>query len=446
MRRASLALAGGFVIGGLLLFAVGLFIIGDRRMLFADHVEVYAEFARLGALQNGAKVRVAGMDAGEVLEMRVPPGPQSKFRVKMRVREDLHALVRNDSVATIQTDGLVGSKFVQIDAGTERAPQVADGGTVKSREPFDFGDLLQQASETIALITTTINDLKGDVERTVEMVAETAEHTDRLIEDVGVDVKAISAAGTRIVRDTQTIVDNVRAGRGTIGKLLHDEELYRRTADIARQAEVTVVNLREASAEARRALTDIRSKEGPVQGVASDFRQTLSAAREAMADLAENAEALKRNFLFRGFFRRRGYFDLDAIGVDEYRSGVLEKEGRAVRRIWLNAAMLFGRDASGVQQLTDGGKARLDSAMAVFVDEARTKPLMIEGYAPGVTRDEQYLEARARAVIVREYLINRFHLDPQRVGFIPLGDRAVNSPSGDRWDGVALALFTDQGR
>ena len=142
MTKTRLAIVGAFVIGGVLLFAVGLFLIGNRRMLFSDNFEVYAEFAGISGLQNGAKVRVAGMDAGEVEEIHVPLGPSGRFRVKMRVEENLHPLLRLDSVASIQTDGLVGNKFVQIEAGTDRSQVVPDKGTVQSREPFDLADLL----------------------------------------------------------------------------------------------------------------------------------------------------------------------------------------------------------------------------------------------------------------------------------------------------------------
>src|SRR5688572_4088030 len=102
MQRTPAAAVGAFVIAGLLLFAVGLFFIGDRRMLFTDTMEIYAEFASIAALDTGGKVRVAGMDAGEVEEIRVPTGPSGKFRVKMRVRKDLLPLLRLDSVASIQ--------------------------------------------------------------------------------------------------------------------------------------------------------------------------------------------------------------------------------------------------------------------------------------------------------------------------------------------------------
>ena len=59
-----------FVIGGLILFGVGLFFISNRQKLFNRNFEVYREFDRLNGLQKGAKVRVSGMEAGEVLEKR----------------------------------------------------------------------------------------------------------------------------------------------------------------------------------------------------------------------------------------------------------------------------------------------------------------------------------------------------------------------------------------
>ena len=94
MANARLAAVGAFVVGGILLFTVGLFLIGSRRMLFSDTFELFAEFSQIAALDGGAKVRVSGMDAGEVVSIRVPSSPAGKFRVRMRVRSDLHQLLR----------------------------------------------------------------------------------------------------------------------------------------------------------------------------------------------------------------------------------------------------------------------------------------------------------------------------------------------------------------
>ena len=114
MISSKLVGAGAFVVFGILLFTIALFMIGERRMLFEKRFPVYAEFAKLGQLEQGAAVRVAGLDAGEVTEIQIPGSPAGKFRVKMEVREDLHGLVRTDSVANVQMEGLVGAIFVWI--------------------------------------------------------------------------------------------------------------------------------------------------------------------------------------------------------------------------------------------------------------------------------------------------------------------------------------------
>jgi len=75
MERSREAWVGAFVVGGIALFAAGLFMIGDRRLLFTDHFEVSTTFAKVTGLEVGTRVRLAGLDAGEVLEIRVPPGP-----------------------------------------------------------------------------------------------------------------------------------------------------------------------------------------------------------------------------------------------------------------------------------------------------------------------------------------------------------------------------------
>src|SRR5262249_55209620 len=87
---------GVLVVGGLLLFGLGMFLIGDRHQAFARHSEFYAEFVNLAGLSNGAKVRVAGMDAGQVRDITVPTSPSSRFRVKWRIDTKLRGLVRTD--------------------------------------------------------------------------------------------------------------------------------------------------------------------------------------------------------------------------------------------------------------------------------------------------------------------------------------------------------------
>ena len=82
-------MVGIFVLAGLALFMAGLFLIGNRHEAFARHVDYYADFTNLSGLSKGSKVQVAGMDAGQILDVAVPASPQARFRVKLRISENL---------------------------------------------------------------------------------------------------------------------------------------------------------------------------------------------------------------------------------------------------------------------------------------------------------------------------------------------------------------------
>lgn len=441
MQANKLAAVGAFVIGGIVLFAVGLFLIGDRRMMFSDTFDIYAEFSNIAALEIGSTVRVAGMDAGEVETIHVPTGPTGRFRVKMRVRQDLRPLLRLDSVAAIQNDGLVGNKFVHIEAGTEESAPVPDNGTIRSREPFDLANVLEKMSTAIDAVNTMIIDIQARVREAFGTLTTVAKEAQALLDDIGKEARSITASTQRITGDLTAIVSGIREGRGTVGKFVTDDAFYRSLQAIAADAEKAVASVREASEQAKGVVADFRGEGGAVKGLAGDVQQTLESARDAMADVAETTEALKRGFFFRGFFNRRGYFDLDDVSVQQYRAGALESRDRRVLRIWLSSRVLFEKDANGNERLTDGGRARIDSAMSQFVQYPRNTPFVVEGYARQPTGDERFVLSRRRAQLVREYVLRKFGLDPNFAATMPLGAEAAGSPDGQTWDGVALALF-----
>src|SRR5262245_44824872 len=310
---ARLVGVGVFVVSGLLLFAIGLFMIGDRQMAFAKKFTIYTEFGRITGLQPGAIVRVAGAKAGTVRTI-VPPGrPSEKFKVELEITEELHPLVRTDSVAAIETEGLVGGSFLAVSTGSDAAAQAPANSTIAGREPFLIADLFQQMSDTIKNVNEAIDDLQAEIQNAVQSVDVTVGTANQLIDEVSDDVKTMASAGARLSRDSAEITEKIRKGEGTIGKLVNDDALYRQTAAVAASAEQIANNTREVVEQARKAIADLQSKGGSVQGLTVNLQQTMAEARDAMGGFAENMEALKRNFLFRGFFNARGCYSLADI-------------------------------------------------------------------------------------------------------------------------------------
>ncbi len=469
MGESKKAAVGAFVVGGFLLFAIGLFLIGDRRQLFSSSVELQAEYTEVASLQVGAPVRVGGLNAGEVLEIRVPPSPEGKFLVRFRVLEDFKPVLRTDSVASIQTDGLVGNKFLQVDAGTSGASEVQDGSTIKSREPFEFADLMQEVSDTVKSINQTVTDVKGEFDDAFKAVSDTAKTANELITNASDDIKKISASGNRISTDISGIIDGVKSGRGTVGKLFTDDQLYsnvrasvdeiektarnfRKTSDdvqsmvndlksrdVMKNVDETLENVKEATARARKAISDFQPEAG--NGLSADLRQTLAGARETMEDFSENSEALKRSWFFRGFFKKRGFYDLDSISVQDYKDGKAAP-GYPSKRAWLTAYELFTVNIDGTENLTDEGKRAIDRAVAEFLPYAKDQPIVIEGYSGQGSGVDQFVRSHERAHLVRDYLLKRFFLKSNYVGVMQMG--AAQSPQGQQgpYEGVSLVLFS----
>lgn len=450
MSRTRLSVIGAFVIGGLLLFAVGLFLIGDRRLLFTDQVRFDTEFSRVRGIAVGIRVRLAGLDAGEVIDVAIPPGPADRFRVGLRIREDLAHLVRTDSVVSIQTDGLIGNVYLDIGGGTNSAPIAPPGSTIEGRDAIEFADLINEGRETFRTVTEEFLGLRQDISEAIVSLTETTHSANAIIESVGADVNRITSAGADVTEamqavasDTRSLLAKVRAGEGTIGRLINDDTLYVRLEETASRVEQTAAGIQRTVAEVEQAAADFRSPGGPADSLLAETREVVAFARAALSDLADNTEALKRNWLFRGFFNDRGFFNLRDVSVDEYRRGALAGDDRVALRLWIDAAGLIETRADGSEVLTDDGRRRIDLAMAPLLQYPADSPLIVEGYAPAeIPPDVRFLQAQARAEQVREHIVRRFRRSESLTAIMPMGFEATDSPTGDgRWNGVAIALF-----
>lgn len=470
MERTKQVIVGIFVGGCLLLFGVGLFLIGNSNQLFTKSFNVYAEFSKITGIANGSKVRVGGMDAGTITGIDVPSQPDGKFRIHFRIVEKLHPIVRQDSIATIQTDGLLGNKFLQVNAGSTSAAPAKEDSMIGSVEPFDWGDLMEQISSTVDQVNGVLTDTKVQLADTLEQIQNISKSTNILIKDSTPQVQSILASANRVSENLALIIDGVQQGEGTMGAIFKDEELsasvrrsvgkteeavqnLRDTAasaktiakdmqesDIVPEIQRTVKNLQQITANVKEAVDNFQSAAGE-GGVTEDLQRTLAHAREAMSDLSDNTEALKHNFLFRGFFKKRGFYDLGELTPSAYNKAEFAK-GFKQHRKWIDSADLFDKDEKGAERISAKGKERLDVAMTEMMALPRNGPLIIEGYAAGGSASQQYLLGRRRAARVETYVISRFHLRPGYVGVVSMGAEPSKTETGiGSNDGVGIVSY-----
>jgi phospholipid/cholesterol/gamma-HCH transport system substrate-binding protein len=179
-------------------------------------------------------------------------------------------------------------------------------------------------------------------------------------------------------------------------------------------------------------------EQGVTAGV--NIRESLSNTNAATSNMADETEALKHNFFFKGFFRHRGYYNLTDISPDKYRNDSLfTSPGNS--RTWLSAEQLFQRDPNGQEHLTPQGRALLNSALAQYGDSIFESPIVVEGYRGGDNPADQLIVSHNRANLVRLYLQNHFQLDPGHLGAVAMKDLPPSGLDHSSWDGICILVL-----
>src|SRR5579872_1636859 len=132
---------GVFVLVALAVLVWFVFLIGNAENRFGGTYRLRAEFQNVSGLEEGAEVRVGGLHSGTVRTIQLPAQPGGKLTVVMDLANRTEKLVKQDSVASIEAEGMVGSKYVEVSFGTPASPP-ARGGTIQSQPPIDISDLL----------------------------------------------------------------------------------------------------------------------------------------------------------------------------------------------------------------------------------------------------------------------------------------------------------------
>lgn len=470
MNRRNLWV-GILVVVAIVLFGAGLFLIGNEHNAFRRHTDFFTEFGNVDGIAKGAKIRVNGMDGGQVAEVNIPSSPIDKFRLKMTIDDRLRGLIRGNSVVSVESDGLVGDKFLLIGGGSESSPEAGPGSTLPSKEPFSMSKMLDQANGLLTQVSGTVTQ----VNRTITQVNGT-------INDVQGRLDGTLNAATTTLNNTNGIVTDIRHGKGSAGVLLEDQA----TAANVKQA---VLNAREATASLSSASTQVNGMVGEMQqrqlvakvddtlnntksatqqldqaskqvnatlksafapdqfgqSAGVNLQQSLTNINEASGNLADDTEALKHEFFFKGFFKKRGYNSLDRLPVESYRQGTLLKK-QPQSREWISAAELFQESVppqsdpekvGSTETLSAAGRAAIDEAVSK-TPNLYASALIVEGYSITGTAGQMLRQSRQRAILVREYLQLRFNLASQNIGVI--GMSSVPPVATDRrtWDGICL--------
>jgi phospholipid/cholesterol/gamma-HCH transport system substrate-binding protein len=226
---------GIFVVIILFLFAVGIFAIGSHQKYFQRQYTLWVSFSNISGLIVGAPVRLAGLTVGRVNDIRFPADPKTKtITVELKVNKGVQKRICEDSIASIQTMGLLGDKYVEISLGSPQSGVLADNARIKSVEPIDLMEYASKLEETIDAVNTILIDVKaisGQIRGGKGLLhailydpagGELVNNLSVASASAGDLMKDLSSA----VKSVDNIVKKVERGEGSLGGIINDPTVY----------------------------------------------------------------------------------------------------------------------------------------------------------------------------------------------------------------------------
>ena len=151
---------------------------GDKGLLFKKTSVVTARLNNVGGLKKGSSVTMSGMTVGRVTNVQFADhSVENQIEVTMEIRSDIRDRIKTDSIPSVRTQGMLGDRYIDISVGTDSSSMLPEGKSLAGKSTTDFDETLREA--------------------------------------VGV------------LQETQKLLNAVNEEKGTMGKLVYDEEFYK---------------------------------------------------------------------------------------------------------------------------------------------------------------------------------------------------------------------------
>lgn len=339
---------GLFVVGGLAIFVLAIFLIGRQKNLFNPVFRLTTTFSNVSGLQVGNNIRFSGINVGTVDDIVIVN--DTTVRVDMIINNDVRQFFKTDCKVTLGSEGIIGDKLIIITQGSPDAPLIKDGQRLISIEPIETEALMARldvTSKNVEIISNQLSEISFDINRghgTLSRLIQDsilAENLNQTIANLnqfskgltGSDVvmaslKVTAGNAEYITGQLALIMNKINKGDGNIGRLIQD-------STIAENLNQTILNLKKSSkgltgtdtimaklnvtagnaATLSKQLTEMMYEINEGNGtfgrlikdtiLAENLNQTLINLRKSSRGLDENMSAAKHSFLFRGFFKKK---------------------------------------------------------------------------------------------------------------------------------------------
>lgn len=238
------------VLAACITLGILIFLMSGTGGLFTTKILLKSYFDNANGLRVGAPVRLAGVDIGNVTNIRVVQDRTKQLtpvEVLMKVNTRYRFNLRKDSLTLLSTAGVLGETYIDIDSSQAKGPPAADGDVLPSREVPDFGDMVRAGQGTLQNMDALIKRL----DRIVAFVESGQGSVGKLLYD-----PALYNRLNATVNEFQGLVNQVAQGKGTLGKLFSDEELYQKVNGTVDKLNTVIDDLNAGKGSAGKFLKD----------------------------------------------------------------------------------------------------------------------------------------------------------------------------------------------
>jgi phospholipid/cholesterol/gamma-HCH transport system substrate-binding protein len=305
---------GLFVIIGTLLFVAVIYLIGQQQNMFKKTFIISTQFQNVNGLQKGNNVRYSGINIGTVKSIQMVN--DSIVKVEMSIEETIVRHIRKNAVATIGSDGLVGNMIVNILPRDGMAQTIENGDMITSFSKIAPDDLLSNLSVTIKnteiltedllRITNAINNGEGTL---ATILNDTMMSND--LKQAVKNIKMMSQNATNTLSELNHLVTSVKTDKSSVvGVMLNDTIAGNKLKTTLNNLEKSSMDMQNTIEKVSDIIDNINTSEGTFNYILKDtslvnsLKSTLQNVNEGTDKFNQNMEALKHNFLTRGYFRK----------------------------------------------------------------------------------------------------------------------------------------------
>jgi phospholipid/cholesterol/gamma-HCH transport system substrate-binding protein len=303
---------GLFVIVSTTLLISALYFIGNKQNIFSSTFRVTATFNDVNGLMLGNNVRFSGINVGTVKNIKMIS--DTAICVDLEIETDILMHLKKNVLATINSDGLVGSMVVNIIPVNKSAAPLEHGDTIVSIRKISTNEMLATLNQTNAnaslltldllKITNSINSGKGTFDM---LISDEAMAGDLKTTIANLKMASVNAAKT--INDLNGIIASVNYDESLAAVLLSDPKSASKMQNTITHLEKSSQGIDSVIRNLQNVVYEIKNGKGTLNYFIYDTEtpetidSTLHSIKESSEKLNENLEALKHNILFRRYFK-----------------------------------------------------------------------------------------------------------------------------------------------